>query len=242
MIKLNALSAGYGKFHVLYDISVDFEDMKLTVVLGPNGSGKSTLLKSIFGLTTIYSGDILLNTEKITGKPPNQIAKKGIAYVSQVQNIFPNLSVRENLIMAGYTLRSGEANERVKEVIEYYPVLNQCYNRKASTMSGGERQILAIAMSLVRKPDLMLFDEPTANLSPKMATQIMTEITKLRDNFGKTIILVEQNAIKALNCGDRALLLVGGKVNFYGLPNDLLNSPELGALYLGIQQKEPSAK
>jgi len=185
MIKLNALSAGYGKFHVLYDISVDFEDMKLTVVLGPNGSGKSTLLKSIFGLTTIYSGDILLNTEKITGKPPNQIAKKGIAYVSQVQNIFPNLSVRENLIMAGYTLRSGEANERVKEVIEYYPVLNQCYNRKASTMSGGERQILAIAMSLVRKPDLMLFDEPTANLSPKMATQIMTEITKLRITLEK---------------------------------------------------------
>lgn len=241
MITLESLNAGYGKFHVLYDVSVNFEEKKLTVVLGPNGSGKSTLLKSIFGLTTIYSGDILLDGQKITGKPPHQIAKKGVAYVSQVQNVFPNLTVRENLVMASYTLETKEVSKRVKEVTEYYPLLNQCYKRKASTMSGGERQILAIAMALVRKPDLMLFDEPTANLSPKMATEIVDEITKLRNNMGKTIILVEQNAIKALSCSDRALLLVSGKVNFYGLPNELLSSPELGARYLGIQQKE-SAK
>lgn len=241
MITLESLNAGYGKFHVLYDVSVNFEEKKLTVVLGPNGSGKSTLLKSIFGLTTIYSGDILLDGQKITGKPPHQIAKKGVAYVSQVQNVFPNLTVRENLVMASYTLETKEVSKRVKEVTEYYPLLNQCYKRKASTMSGGERQILAIAMALVRKPDLMLFDEPTANLSPKMATEIVDEITKLRNNMGKTIILVEQNAIKALSCSDRALLLVSGKVNFYGLPNELLSSPELGARYLGIKQKE-SAK
>lgn len=238
MIKLNALNAGYGKFQVLYDINVTFEENKLSVVLGPNGSGKSTLLKSIFGLTTVYSGDVLLNDEKITGKPPHQIAKKGVSYVSQVQNVFPNLTVRDNLTMAGYTLKAQEVSKRVKEVTEYYPLLNQCYSRKASTMSGGERQILAIAMALIRKPDLMLFDEPTANLSPKMATEIMAEITKLRDNLGKTIILVEQNAIKALSCSDRALLLVSGRVNFYGLPSELLNSPELGARYLGIKREE----
>lgn len=238
MIRLEALNAGYGKFHVLYDVSLDFEEKKLTVILGPNGSGKSTLLKSIFGLTTIYSGEILLNGDKITRKPPHQIAKKGVAYVSQVQNVFPNLTVKENLVMAGYTLKTKEAAQRAKEVTEYYPLLSQFHRRKASTLSGGERQILAIAMALIRKPDLMLFDEPTANLSPKVATQIMNEIVKLREDLGKTIILVEQNAIKALKCGDKALLLVGGKVNFYGLPDELLNSPELGALYLGIQQTD----
>jgi len=124
----------------------------------------------------------------------------------------------------------------IEEVVGYYPILKECYNRRASTMSGGERQMLAMAMALIRKPEVMLFDEPTANLSPKLSTQVMDEIMKLRDELGKTILLVEQNAVKALKCGDKALLLVSGKINFDGLPNDLLNSPELGTLYLGIKR------
>jgi branched-chain amino acid transport system ATP-binding protein len=235
MIKIDTVNAGYSKFQVLFDVSAEIEDKKMTIVVGPNGSGKSTLLKSIFGLTSIYSGNILFKNEKITGLSPHQIARKGIAYVPQVGNVFPNLSVRENLLMAGYTMNHEDVHKGIEEVVGYYPVLNQCFARKASTMSGGERQMLAMAMALMRKPDLMLFDEPTANLSPKMATQVMDEITKLRDEHGKTIILVEQNAVKALNAGDKALLLVSGKINFDGLPNDLLNSPELGALYLGIK-------
>ena len=237
LIKLDMINAGYGKFHVLYDISTEIEDKRLTIVVGPNGSGKSTLLKSIFGLTNIYSGEVFLNGEKITSQAPHQIARKGIAYVPQVGNVFPNLNVRENFLMSGYTLKPELVRKGIEEVLGYYPVLKECYDRKASTMSGGERQMLAMAMALIRSPNVMLFDEPTANLSPKMSTQVMEEIMKLRDDLGKTVILVEQNAVKALKCGDRALLLVSGKVNFDGLPTDLLDSPELGALYLGIKQQ-----
>jgi ABC-type branched-chain amino acid transport systems, ATPase component len=241
LIELRALNAGYNKFHVLYDINVKFDDKRLTVIIGPNGSGKSSLLKSIFGLTAIYSGDVFFNGEKITGKTPYNIARRGIAYVHQVQNVFPNLTVHENLLLSGYILKREEIQQRITEVTEYYPILQKCYNRKAVTMSGGERQILAIAMALIRKPDVLLFDEPTANLSPKLASEVLAEIVKLRDNLGKTVILVEQNAIKALGYGDSAVLLVSGKVSFIGAPKDLLDSPELGALYLGIQQKAAPA-
>lgn len=234
MIKIDGLSAGYSKFHVLYDVSTIIEDKKLTIIVGPNGSGKSTLLKSIFGLANIYEGAIYLNNEKISGTSPHQIARKGVAYVPQIGNVFPNLSVRENLLMSGYTMKKQDVSRGIEEVMGYYPILKECLNRKTNTMSGGERQMLAMAMALIRKPDVMLFDEPTANLSPKMSTQVMEEIVKLRDDLGKTVLLVEQNAVKALKCGDKALLLVGGKINFDGLPNDLLSSPELGSLYLGI--------
>ena len=176
-----------------------------------------------------------MGQEKITHQAAHQIARKGIAYVAQVRNVFPSLSVRENLLMAGYTLKKDELGKRVEEVEGYYPVLTECYDRKANTMSGGERQMLAMAMALIRQPDVMLFDEPTANLSPKMATEVIEEIRKLRDSLGKTVVMVEQNAIKALKCGDKALLLVSGKINFDGEANDLLASPELGQMYLGLK-------
>jgi branched-chain amino acid transport system ATP-binding protein len=232
---LQTIDAGYGKFHVLYEINTTVEDKKMTIIVGPNGSGKSTLLKSIFGLTNIYTGDIFLGDERITNQPPHQIARKGVAYVAQIRNVFPNLSVRENLLMAGYTVNPYDLNDRVEEVMGYYPILKECYNRQASTMSGGERQMLAIAMALIRQPNVMLFDEPTANLSPKMSMQVFEEIRKLRDDLGKTVMLVEQNAINALKCGDNALLLVSGKIAFDGQVCDLLNSPELGQMYLGLK-------
>jgi len=158
-----------------------------------------------------------------------------VAYVAQVRNVFPNLSVRENLLMSGYTLGKDELGKRIEEVKGYYPILTETYGRKASTMSGGERQMLAMAMALIRQPAVMLFDEPTANLSPKMSTEVIEEIRKLRDDLGKTVVLVEQNAIKALKCGDKALLLVSGKINFDGKADDLLASPELGQMYLGLK-------
>ena len=192
-------------------------------------------MKSIFGLTSIYSGDIFLGEEKITHQAPHNIARKGVAYVAQIRNVFPNLSVRENLLMSGYTLKKDELEKRIEEVKGYYPIIGECYGRKANTMSGGERQMLAMAMALIRQPDVMLFDEPTANLSPKIATEVINEIRKLRDEFGKTVMLVEQNAIKALKCGDKALLLVSGKINFDGEAGDLLASPELGQMYLGLK-------
>ena len=238
MLRVSEVNAGYGKFHVLFDVNTSIEGEKVTVVVGPNGSGKSTFLKTICGLTTIYSGKIFFGGEEITRLPSHQIARKGIAYLPQVGNVFLNLSVKENLVMASYTLRKDEAQRRMGEVLDHFSLLRQYYHRKASTLSGGERQMLAMAMALLRRPKVMLFDEPTANLSPKLALQVLDEIVKLKEDYGITVVLVEQNARRALERGDRALLFVGGRVVFEGKPGRLLTHAELGQLYLGLKGAE----
>ncbi|MEM2634301.1 MAG: ABC transporter ATP-binding protein [Nitrososphaerales archaeon] len=235
MIKVENLNAGYRSFQVLFDVTTNIESKKITVIVGPNGSGKSTFLKTICGLTTLYSGKIFYMDKEITGLLPHQLAKKGLAYLPQIGNVFLNLTVKENLIMSSYTLEKNIAQERIKEVIEYFPILKDFWNRRAITLSGGERQILAMAMALLRKPKVMLFDEPTANLSPKIAIQVLDEIIKLRDEYGITVVLVEQNARKALERGDKALLFVNGRIIFEGEPKALLNHSELSSLYLGIK-------
>ncbi len=233
MLTIEKLNAGYKTLQILFDVTITAPRNLLTVVVGPNGSGKSTLLKTVFGLTKIYSGKVFLDGLDITGLPPHKVAEKGIAYLPQVDNVFSNLTVYENLLIAGYGLKRDE--DAVTDVLEMFPHLKTYRNRKAAEMSGGERQMLAIAMALIRKPKLMLFDEPTGNLSPKMATQILNVIKELRDSHGKTIILAEQNAKKALEIGDKAVLLVSGRPVYEGNSQTLLQHEELGKLYLGIR-------
>ena len=211
-----------------------FEPKKINVVVGPNGSGKSTLLKSIFGLTTIYSGSIVYEGMELVGKPSHEIAKYGIAYLPQVDNIFANLTVEENLLMAGYLMRKEELEERVEDIAEIFPIVKRYWKRKAKLLSGGERQMVAMAMALVRNPKVMLFDEPTGGLSPKIADEVIAKIIELRDSMNMTIILVEQNAKKALEIGDHAYLLVGGRLIFEGGCQELLEHPQLASLYLGV--------
>jgi len=234
MIEISGLNAGYKRLHVLYDISLRFERDKINVVVGPNGSGKSTLLKSIFGLTTIYSGSIRFNGVELNGLTPHQIARKGIAYLPQVDNVFSNLTVAENMLMAGYTLRREEVEERIEEVSETFPVIKRYWRSKAGVLSGGERQMVAMAMALLRRPKVMMFDEPTGSLAPKIANEVLEKIVELKDTLRITIILVEQNAKKALEIGDKAYLLVGGRLVFHGDSHELLEHPELGKLYLGV--------
>jgi branched-chain amino acid transport system ATP-binding protein len=233
LLTIEKLNAGYKTLQILFDVTITAPRNLLTVVVGPNGSGKSTLLKTVFGLTKIYSGKVFLDGLDITGLPPHKVAEKGIAYLPQVDNVFSNLTVYENLLIAGYGLKRDE--DAVTDVLEMFPHLKTYRNRKAAEMSGGERQMLAIAMALIRKPKLMLFDEPTGNLSPKMATQILNVIKELRDSHGKTIILAEQNAKKALEIGDKAVLLVSGRPVYEGDSQTLLQHEELGKLYLGIR-------
>lgn len=233
MLTIEKLNAGYKTLQILFDVTITAPRNLLTVVVGPNGSGKSTLLKTVFGLTKIYSGKVFLDGLDITGLPPHKVAEQGIAYLPQVDNVFSNLTVYENLLIAGYGLKRDE--DAVTDVLEMFPHLKTYRNRKAAEMSGGERQMLAIAMALIRKPKLMLFDEPTGNLSPKMATQILNVIKELRDSHGKTIILAEQNAKKALEIGDKAVLLVSGRPVYEGDSRTLLQHEELGKLYLGIR-------
>ena len=234
MIEINGLNAGYKRLHVLYDVSLRFERDKINVVVGPNGSGKSTLLKSIFGLTTIYSGSIKFNGVELNGLTPHQIARKGIAYLPQVDNVFSNLTVAENMLMAGYTLRREEVEERIEEVSETFPVIKRYWKSRAGVLSGGERQMVAMAMALLRRPKVMMFDEPTGSLAPKIANEVLEKIVELKDTLRITIILVEQNAKKALEIGDKAYLLVGGRLVFHGDSHELLEHPELGKLYLGV--------
>jgi len=234
MIEISGLNAGYKRLHVLYDISLRFEKDMINVVVGPNGSGKSTLLKSIFGLTTIYSGSIKFNGVELNGLTPHQIARKGIAYLPQVDNVFSNLTVAENMLMAGYTLRREEVEERIEEVSETFPVIKRYWRSRAGVLSGGERQMVAMAMALLRRPKVMMFDEPTGSLAPKIANEVLEKIVELKDTLRITIVLVEQNAKKALEIGDKAYLLVGGRLVFHGDSHELLEHPELGKLYLGV--------
>ncbi len=234
IIYVNSLNSGYANSHVLFGVDFEAKEKKITVVVGPNGSGKSTLLKSIFGLCEIYSGKIRYDGNTITGLAPHQVARKKIAYLPQVNNVFSNLTIKENLTMARYTLDSKTVHERMPEIFETFPVLKKYEKTKADTLSGGERQMLAMSMALIRRPRVMLFDEPTASLSPKLADEVLAKIKQMRDKFGITIILVEQNVKRALKLGDFVYLLANGKQVFKGKPDELLQHPDLGKLYLGI--------
>ncbi len=234
IIEIENLNAGYGKTHILFDVSLNVEEGTICAILGPNGSGKSTVLKTIFGLTSIYSGTIRFKGQDITGMKPYKIARLGIAYLPQVDSVYLNLSVKENLMMAGYILQKDELEERIKYVQEVFPVLKNYMERKLITLSGGERQIVVMAMALIREPSLMMFDEPTAHLAPKIANQIFEKIKELNKNFNITIILVEQNVKKALEESDMAYLLVSGRINYYGSSKDLIANEQLGKLFLGL--------
>ena len=233
-VRVDSLNSGYMGSHILFD--VDFEARKglITVIVGPNGSGKSTLLKSLFGLCTIHSGTVVVRGTDITRMPPHEVARQKIAYLPQVDNVFANLTVRENLVMAGYMLSSREARGRIPPLFETFPVLRRLESAKAGVLSGGERQMLGMAMALMRRPTIMLFDEPTASLSPRLAGEVIDKIREMKESFGITVILVEQNVRRSLGIGDRVYLLANGKNVFDGTPDELLAHPELGRLYLGI--------
>jgi len=235
MLEIEGVSAGYGKLQILFDIKTNVRPKKITVLVGPNGSGKSTLLKTIMGMTQVYSGAIRYDGNNLVGLPPHTVTKLGIAYLPQVNNIFTNLKVRENLLMAGYILGKEEARGRAEKVLDEFPVLKGYLVRNAGTLSGGERQMLAMAMAMVRQPKVMLFDEPTASLSPKLALEVFDKILSLRDNYDMTVLLAEQNARRALEHGDEALLLVSGRVMYDGSTRELLEHEELGKVYLGVK-------
>lgn len=234
MLEVNKLNAGYGKSHILFDVSLDVEEGTICAILGPNGSGKSTVLKSIFGLTNVYSGSIRFRENDITGMKPYKVARLGIAYLPQVDSVYLNLNVRENLLMSGYILSKEEVEDRIKYVSEVFPMLKDYMERKVLTLSGGERQILVMAMALMRQPSLMMFDEPTAHLAPKVANLIFDKIKELNKDYGITVVLVEQNVKRALEESDTAYLLVSGRVNYFGPSKELMANEKFGKLFLGL--------
>jgi branched-chain amino acid transport system ATP-binding protein len=235
MLKVDSISAGYGKLQILTDVSLEAAPGELTIVVGPNGSGKSTLMKSIAGLTNVYKGSVTMDGKVLTGLPPHAVARSGLAYLPQTESVFTQLSVAENFRMAAYTVAKEDFDARLKDSLDIFPQLRSYLESKVVNLSGGERQMVAMTMALVRKPQVILFDEPTANLSPKYSTQVLKTIESLAKERQLTIVLVEQNAKRALEVGDRAYLLVGGRNAFEGTAKDLLSHSELAKLYLGVK-------
>lgn len=232
MLEIRDLNSGYGKLHVLFDLSLKCEKGEIIAVVGPNGAGKTTLLNSIFGIADIYSGSIKLDGKEISKLPPYVKAREGVAYVLQMINVFSDLSVEENLrVSMAFSKSSPEELERIYEL---FPVLRERKGQKAGTLSGGERQMLAMSLGLIRNPKLLLLDEPTAGLMPLYVNLLTEKIKEIRDERGISVVLVEQNVQKALEIADRVYVLVSGQVIFEGPPNELLGKKDVLKMYLGM--------
>jgi len=229
MIRAKGINAGYGPAQVLFDFNFDVAEREKVAIIGPNGSGKSTLLKTIMGLTTLYSGVIEFEGEDISRLPPYARARLGLAYLPQVGSTFDNLTLRENLRMAGYTLLKEDRKERMEEVLGFFPILKDYVDEPVKVLSGGMRQMLATGIALMRRPKLMMFDEPTGNLAPKLAEEVVNKIIEIEDKLGITIIMVEQNA-------RMAYLLVNGRSTYIGDARELLNHPRFGQIFLGVEK------
>lgn len=238
MLKINDLNAGYGKLQILYNLNIEVPGKGITVIVGPNGAGKTTLLCSVMGIARVFSGDIVFEDKSIKGSLTHNLARKGISYVPQMGNVFAELTVHDNLNMAGYLQSRDVARKKSEKMTEIFPVLKKFYYRKAGTLSGGERRMLAIAMGLMKDPKLMLLDELSTDLAPIIAEKVMLEVSRLRDELGITILMVEQMAQRALEIGDTAYLLVSGETRYTGKADDLLQEPELCSMYLGIDPEK----
>ena len=234
IIETKDLNVGYGPIHVIYDLNFKAPYGEVTVIVGPNGVGKTSLLKAIMGMITMYSGQILFEGEDITRLAPYERTKLGIGYMPQTGNIFSKLSVEDNLKMASYIMADKDlVQDKMEMVLSLFPRLKDYMKREGGTLSGGERQMLAESMVLMRDPKVMLVDEPTAGLMPKLVTDVLKKLEEMAETTGLPIIIVEQRARRALEVGDYAYLMRGGVFTFEGTSQELLNHPLLTEMYLG---------
>jgi branched-chain amino acid transport system ATP-binding protein len=228
--------AGYGSVQILHGVSVSAGEGQVSCIFGPNGCGKSTLLKAIAGAIDTWEGRVSLDGDDITGLPSHTVVSRGLALMPQGGGVFAQLSVRDNLRMGGYTLRSRRAlDERIDELLEEFPRLRERLSVNAGNLSGGEQMMLAIARALIVRPRFLLFDEPSAGLSPKLATEALVRVAALAQR-GVGVLVVEQNIREAMRVADRIFVLVGGSNRFEGRPADIADDRELMRLYLGAPE------
>ena len=233
MIKVDSLTAGYGKLEILQDLSLSFADKQFSAVLGPNGSGKSTLMKAIMGINTIFGGSIKMSGRELLGLRTEAISKLGIAYVPQRENIFTELSVLENLQLGVRKLPRKQRHDALEELFKLFPILGRRKSQKAGLLSGGEHQMLAIAIAWLSKPSIMLLDEPSAGLAPAIAGDVFRVLQDLLQQ-GITLVVVEQNARRVLQFCDYAFVLREGRLMFQGTAEACLNDEETIKGYLGV--------
>jgi len=237
ILEIRDLTAGYGKSEVLHGVSMEVAAGEIVTMVGANGAGKSTSLRSVFGLTDIRKGAVHFRGQDITGMRPHHLVTLGLALVPQERSIFPSLTVHENLEMGGFTLRGDGLRERIAKVFARFPLLKERLRQKAGTLSGGERQMLAIGRGLMTDPELLMLDEPSLGLAPRIVEDVFEQIQLIHES-GTTIFLVEQNARRALSIADRAYVLELGKIRYHGGGQELLDDPQVQRAYLGGQREE----
>ena len=231
VLTVDRVSAGYEQMEILHDVSIEVRAGEIVTLIGPNGAGKSTLMKTVFGLLRPRRGAIRFEDQDITGLAPSALVRRGISYVPQVDNVFPSLTVEENLEM-GAVVREDNVGPRLEEVLALFPNLRAKRRLKAGGLSGGERQMVAMGRALMLDPRLLLLDEPSAGLSPVLVDTVFEKIETI-NRAGVAILLVEQSAREALRRSHRGYLLAGGTVRLQGPGPALLENPDVARLYLG---------
>ena len=231
LLEVSNVVAGYGATEILHGVSIVIEKGQIVTIIGPNGSGKSTLLKTIFGLLQPRKGRVRFRKEDITGIAPEVVVRKGLSYVPQSSNVFPSLSINENLEMGAF-VRTDDFRQRLEEVYDLFPDLAERRKDRAGTLSGGQRQMLALARALMLDPVLLLLDEPSAGLAPNLVNSVFEKILGI-NSAGVAILLVEQNAREALGLSSWGYVLASGQNQLEDRGENLLKNPEIVKLYLG---------
>jgi ABC-type branched-subunit amino acid transport system ATPase component len=232
ILEIRDLAAGYDKSEVLHCINMEIRKGEIVTLVGANGAGKSTTLRTIFGLTSIRGGHIRFKGQEVAGRRPHELVHMGLAYVPQERGVFPSLTVLENLEMGGYTLTGETLIERIDVMLTRFPRLKERRKQKAGSLSGGERQMLAIARGLMPDPELLMLDEPSLGLAPLVVAAVFEEVEAINQQ-GMTVFLVEQNARRALAAAHRAYVLELGQIRYEGTGNELLNNEDVQRAYLG---------
>ena len=240
-LKISKISKQFGSVKANKDISLNIESKKIHALLGENGAGKSTFIRAIAGLLTVTSGKVMLDGNDITGVPAHLMAESGVGFVPQTDNVFTTLSIHENLVLGGITLPRVQADIRIAEIYERYSILKDRSQEKAGILSGGQRQVLAVARALLNRPRLILLDEPTAGLSPMASHELFTVVRDLAKD-GAAILMVEQNAKAALRISDRGYVLAEGKNRIGGPAKELLEDSEIGKIFLGVQREKTNGR
>jgi branched-chain amino acid transport system ATP-binding protein len=231
---VTGLNVSHGAIHALHEISFSVQPGELAAVIGSNGAGKTTLLRALSGLKDASSGSATWNDREMLGKKPEDLVRRGISHVSEGKSVIPELSVKENLVLGGiWRSDRNDTARAIEEVVELFPRLGERMQQSADTLSGGERQMLAIGRALVSRPKLLLLDEPSLGLAPLVIEQIFQTIDKLRRELGLTVVLVEQNAMSALEIADIGVIINLGEVVATGKASELIDDPALRAAYLG---------
>ena len=232
LLEVDNIFAGYDGSEILHGLSLAVRDREVVTIIGPNGAGKSTLLKAIMGYLVPRSGEVRLRGEAINRLAPDQRVRKGIAYVPQLENVFPSLTVWENLRMGGYLLSRQETASRMEALCTDFPLLAERRRQRVQTLSGGQRQLLALARAMMTDPQLILLDEPSAALSPVMADEVFDKISAIRDR-GKAVLIVEQEAERSLEISHRGYVLVDGRNAFEDDAQSILYNDKIRGAFFG---------